>query len=283
MDITVVVPTYNDGRDLEPTLRALAAQTVPHKLIVVDNGSGDPPTALVARYGATLLHESKPGSYAARNRALKDIKGGIVAFTDSDCRPRPDWLEQATKQLGDEIVVGDVRNVAANPDKPTLTERYEMLRGFPIADYASQGFGVTANLVTKRSVLKAVGGFDDTLLSNGDKDFCLRAGEAGFPVRFVPAAIVDHPARRRFGELASKFRRIEGGEFSLETRGRRWRALLQKWLLWPIVPVRFLARYKKAQGLSLGDMFVVGWVLQGIRWVRAVERTRLCFGGSPRR
>ena len=280
--ITVVVPTFNDPR-LRDCLRALDAQTVPCEVVVVDNGSDESPDAICEAHGAKLVHEATPGSYAARNRGLHEVATRIVAFTDADCRPAPDWLERLTQGLGDEVVVGDVRNEPAG-GRSTLTERYDVLRGFPIQRYAAEGYGVTANLATTRHVLDAIGGFNAGLRSSGDKDLCLRAQEAGFGFRFVPEAVVRHPARRRFGELASKYRRIEGGDFLRETPGRRWLAMVQKWLLWPLPPIRFLVGLKHdGTAPRWRDVLLIGWILQGLRWVRAVERTRLVFGGTPRR
>lgn len=281
--VTVIVPTYNDDR-LGACLQALDAQTVPCDVVVVDNGSDDPPHALCEAHGAKLVHEPAPGSYAARNRGLKEVRTPIVAFTDADCQPAPDWLERLSTGLGQEVVVGDVVNVPRDPARPTMIERYEVMRGFPIHQYARDGYGVTANLATTKAVLDKIGGFDAKLRSSGDKDVCLRAAKAGFPVRFVPGAVVAHPARQRFGELAAKYRRLEGGDFLRETPGRRWRALVQKWLLWPIPPIRFLAGFKRdGTAPRWRDLLLIGWVLQGLRFVRAVERTRLCFGGTPRR
>lgn len=279
--ITVVVPTYNDER-LRDCLEALDAQTVPCEVVVVDNGSDDPPHALCEQFGATLVHEPRPGSYAARNRGLQEVRTRIVAFTDADCRPAPDWLEHLTTGIEEEVVVGDVRNEAG--PRPSLVARYDVLRGFPIRNYAAQGYGVTANLATTKAVLEALGGFEARLRSSGDKDLCLRAQAAGFGFRFVPEALVRHPARSRFSELAAKYRRLEGGDFLRETPGRRWRALVQKWLLWPLPPVRFLVGLKRdGTAPRWRDVLLIAWVLQGLRGVRAVERTRLCFGGTPRR
>lgn len=280
--ITVIVPTYNDGR-LRDCLRALDAQTVPCEVVVVDNGSDESPDAICEAHGATLVHEATPGSYAARNRGLQEATTRIIAFTDADCRPHSNWLEHLTAGIQDEVVVGDVRNEPAG-SKATWTERYDVLRGFPIERYAKEGYGVTANLATTRTVIDTLGGFDARLRSSGDKDFCLRAQKAGFGFRYEPQAIVRHPARRKFSELASKYRRLEGGDFVRDSPGRRWRALVQKWLLWPIPPVRFLIGLKRdGTAPRWRDVVLIGWVLQGLRWVRAVERTRLCFGGAPRR
>src|SRR5262245_37657845 len=97
--VSVIVPVWNSPELIAICLSALTAQTYPRdrfEVLVVDNASTDS-TAEVARSFpiATVLLERTPGSYHARNRALKEARGEYVAFTDADCIPAPDWLEKA--------------------------------------------------------------------------------------------------------------------------------------------------------------------------------------------
>ena len=94
--VAVVIPVWNGRTILGRCLDALERQTLPRErfdIIVVDNGSTDG-TADIARGYAnvTVLEEPTPGSYAARNTALADVRAPITAFTDADCIPDPDWL-----------------------------------------------------------------------------------------------------------------------------------------------------------------------------------------------
>src|SRR5690606_16589320 len=93
--VTVVVPVYNDVQRLRTCVAALLAQDYPAErveVLVVDNAS-DVDVSVALPAGETrvrLLHESRRGSYAARNRALTEATGEVLAFTDADCLPRPD-------------------------------------------------------------------------------------------------------------------------------------------------------------------------------------------------
>lgn len=70
------------------------------EIIVVNNAPDDKaPETLVLPENCILLGEEKPGSYAARNKALSIAKGDIYAFTDSDCQPQDNWLEVAVGYL----------------------------------------------------------------------------------------------------------------------------------------------------------------------------------------
>ena len=99
MPLTVIVPARNERRNIGNCLQALAAQTrVPDQVIVVDNGSTDGTGDFVrserARYphmNVELTIETAPGPAAARNCGIRMAQGSIIAFTDADCIPEPQW------------------------------------------------------------------------------------------------------------------------------------------------------------------------------------------------
>ena len=69
-------------------------------VVVVDNASTEDVAAAVpADERFTLLVEPRRGSYAARNTGLGVARGEVLAFTDADCRPDPDWLTEAVAEL----------------------------------------------------------------------------------------------------------------------------------------------------------------------------------------
>lgn len=93
--ISVVVPTYNRAALLPATLDAILAQTLPpREVIVVDDGSTDDTGAVLARYGARIrsLRIPNSGDLVARNAGLREARGDLVAFCDSDDLWKPDFL-----------------------------------------------------------------------------------------------------------------------------------------------------------------------------------------------
>ncbi len=102
MNVSVVIPTYNRAHSLQHTLEALRAQTVPGcptwELIVVNNNSSDDTHAVVnaatAAFPVALHHvfEPRQGINPARNAGIERAKGSIIAFTDDDVLPAPDWV-----------------------------------------------------------------------------------------------------------------------------------------------------------------------------------------------
>src|SRR5215217_5319918 len=97
--VSIIIPTYHDWARLELCIEAIKSQSYPAHLIeviIVNNDPDDsPPEMFKIEPNIKLISESKPGSYAARNTALENISGEIVAFTDSDCIPDIDWISNA--------------------------------------------------------------------------------------------------------------------------------------------------------------------------------------------
>lgn len=214
--VSVVVPVKDDGGALERCLTALAAQDYPadrFEVVVADNGSAHDPAPVVERFAmARLVREPRPGSYAARNAALATSRGEVLAFTDADCVPTPSWLREAVSALAgrDMIVAGNVDVFARNRRRPHPAEAFEVLRGFPQQTYVSRapGFSVTANMITTRAVIEAVGAFDTRLRSGGDAEWGRRATSSGIPIAYAATCVVRHPARSGYGALYAKLRRV---------------------------------------------------------------------------
>jgi glycosyltransferase involved in cell wall biosynthesis len=210
--VAVVVPVHDDAVRLARCLAALAAQTHrAEEVLVVDDGSREPVRApdgvRVLRAGATSR-----GSYAARNAGVAATRADVVAFTDADCLPAPDWLERGLAALdGADRVAGPVE-VVPRGRRPGAVELYDARTAFPQEHFVrAWGFGATANLLVRRAVLDAVGPFDVRLRSGGDADWGQRATAAGFGLRYAPDVVVRHPARATLAELAEKTVRTARG------------------------------------------------------------------------
>ena len=223
--VSVVVPVHDDAEGLRSCLAALREQDLPagsFEVIVCDNGSRSDPvteadTAPCSDEEApdvTLITTGEPGSYRARNRCLPHARGGVLAFTDADCRPHPTWLSAGLADLdrsGGDLLAGRVATYARH-DPPTPVELFEVETAFPQEKYVTtMSFGVTANLFVRRDVFEAVGPFDEGLLSGGDREFCERAVRCGHRITYSASAVVDHPARSTVAELAVKAERVLAG------------------------------------------------------------------------
>lgn len=233
--VTVVVPVRDGAGSLARCLDALAAQedAAPYEVVVVDNGSTDRSAEVAAGHhiGARVVTEPTPGSYAARNAGVAAAAGSILAFTDADCEPHPGWLDAGARAAENADLVGG--RVVATADPLDPVERYDAaLYLDQEAFVAEQGFAATANLFVRTDVAREVGGFDATLRSGGDLEFCQRAVHAGYRLVYAPDAVVGHRPRSSYGELWRLHRRLGAGWAVLARQGKRppfWRDAALRW------------------------------------------------------
>lgn len=234
--ISVVIPHLNQPELLALCLEALACQSFDRdrtEIVVVDNGSRTRPESAVARHpGVRLVTEVEPGPGPARNRGVALSRAPLIAFTDADCIPEPDWLSRIVERFGAEpetgIIGGEVRVFAADPARPTSTEAFDIVYGFRQArQIAKQNFAATANLAVRRQVFEAVGPFAGISVAE-DMDWGQRAAGRGFPTRFAPDALVRHPARRAMADLRRQWDRHIDHHHRMQARRRFGRPL---WLL----------------------------------------------------
>lgn len=248
---------------------ALRAQTVTERqIVVVDDGSRDATARAAAAANVEVVRlERSVGAYAARNAGLERATAPVVAVTDADCRPAPDWLAQglAALEAGGADLVGGRIDMALSPE-PTLAEVLDVAWGLDqrrcVEDW---GFAATANLLVRRRVLDAIGPFNPRLRSGGDDEFSKRAVAAGFRLAYAPEAAVAHVPRRRGRAVARKALRVGRGGGRLRHHGsgpvaqrprlwtdlRRWRpradvpglerAVAQGYELTPLRRARLLA------------------------------------------
>jgi GT2 family glycosyltransferase len=224
--VSVVVPVRNGARTLPACLDALAMQEpipgVAVDVIVVNNGSSDASREIAATHPAVtrVVTEARPGSYAARNAGLAVADGDLIAFTDADCIPAPDWLRHGVIAVsrGSDLVAGHV--TPRMSDAPSLWERFDAGHHVDQRKYVEVlGFGATANLFVRRHVLEGVGSFDAAMASGGDRELCRRAVTAGFQLAYAPEAVVSHGSRRTALETWRLHRRLGVGLSQLHERG----------------------------------------------------------------
>ena len=217
--VSVVVPVWNDALRLKTCLGALANQDYPadrYEVIVVDNGSSDDPASVVAGFPEMqLLREPRPASDAARNAGLEAARGPILAFTDSDCIPCPDWIRCGVDALGrlarPGLIAGRIDVTVPDVTHASLAELHDLAIAFLQQRCVRRShYGATANVFTRREVFDAVGPFRSDLLYGGDAEWGGRVYRSGRPVVYADGARVSHPARKTVGALIQRTRRGAG-------------------------------------------------------------------------
>ena len=222
LGVSVIIPTYRDTETLKRCLDALHLQEYPEKhleIIVVNNDPNDDLSYLAKDFPKLIiLSESKAGSYAARNKGISRANKEIIAFTDSDCIPKRDWIKNAVLFFNSHpecaILGGRVNKKFINPDSPTLIELYDQLSYHLQEKYISKyHFAVTANIFVRKNIFSKIGMFNEELKSGGDSEFGNRAWLKGYQICYDPKILVSHRAIHNLNKLVGKTRRIAGGKF----------------------------------------------------------------------
>ena len=208
--VTVVIPTRNRREMLRAGLESLLCQSYPkdrYEVMVVDNGSSDGTDEMVTEMEVRsdrlirYLRQENRGPAMARNRGIREGKGEIVAFTDSDCLAHPDWLKAGVHALlqGDRIglISGRVLPVTGKP----VTFLTRTVR----RDGESLSYP-TCNIFYRRTALEQVGGFAasfmhhqtfrNTSVGGEDADLGWRVKRVGWKSGFAPEAVVYHEVCR---------------------------------------------------------------------------------------
>ena len=241
--VSFVVPVRNDATRLEVCLRSISRNghgSDRIEIIVVDNGSTDDSAAVARRFGAAVLRIENARVAELRNQGARRATGDVLAFIDADNEIAAGWVYAALEclRLSNTAVVGALYQPPV--DGTWVQRTYGYLRGIPSGQHDTDWLG-SGNLAVSRTVFESIGGFDTTLETCEDVDFCHRVRALG--LRVVSDArlkSIHHGDPRTLREVFSSER--WRGRDNLRVSFRRpivWAAVLSAVL--PIV-----------QGISLG-------------------------------
>jgi glycosyltransferase involved in cell wall biosynthesis len=210
--VSVVVPARNAAGTIAATLAALAAQDLsePYEVVVVDDGSDDD-TGAVAEGSpgpVRVVRVTGDGPGPARNAGASSSRGAVLAFTDADCVPSPDWLRRGLAAMGDaDLVQGRVE-----PDPGAHLGPFD----HTVWVVGESGLYETANLFIRRDLFDRLGGFEDFLGARIGKPLAedawlgWRARRSGARTAFSPDALVHHAVipRRPAGYVSERLRLV---------------------------------------------------------------------------
>ena len=191
--VSVVVPARDAAATLAATLDALAAQrdAPPYDVVVVDNGSHDETVAIAEAHALRPRVVRRPrgdGPGAARNDGVAAAAAQVIAFTDADCEPAPEWLAEGSAALAG-------ADFAQGPIRPRPGHRGPFDRTLDVG--VETGLYETANLFARRAWIERAGGFRDFIETGGapfgeDAAMVWRARRLGAVTTYAPRAVVHH-------------------------------------------------------------------------------------------
>ena len=188
--VSIVMPAYNVAQYLGDAVRSVLAQTFDDfELLIVDDGSTDATPAIARTHAAAdrrvrVLQKPNGGISSARNAAMGVAQGGLIAILDGDDLWEPGYLEAQVGILRDRpeisIVTGNAWFLGGRLDgrlaRPCPDRRPEP----DLAAMLEDETAVFIMSVFRREVYETIGGFDESLRTNEDYDYWLRAACRGF-------------------------------------------------------------------------------------------------------
>ena len=211
------------------SLLPLQAAT-PFELLVVDNAPSDERTASVCaeNEGVSYVREPVAGLNFARNRAIAQARGDVVAFLDDDVVVHPGWLAGLLGAWRDHpdagAITGLVMPLRLDTEAQVLFERRGgFRRGFVPLRYGATEFrdamhpcgagkfGAGANMSLRKRLVQELGGFDEALDTGkplpggGDLDIFYRVLRSGAILAYEPRMAVFHDHREEMRVLARQY------------------------------------------------------------------------------
>ena len=215
IDISVVVPAYNEEKYIGDCLKSLINQQTDksYEVIVVDNNSQDD-TAKVAlgfkdKLNLRVILEKKQGRGAARARGFREALGDIILSTDADTILYPGWIKTLVSPIGGEIAatitsskvndLGFLKNTLFNLLQPFFTLLFMWVFGH----YWLGGF----SFAILKTAYKKSGGFNVNIGTYEDADLAFRVSKIG-KIKFINKPVIFSGRRFKKSLLAGLYQYI---------------------------------------------------------------------------
>lgn len=230
--ITVAVCTRNRPADLSRCLESLDRIAYSHlDILIIDNASDDDATRrIISDYPSfRYIFEPNPGLSIARNRAIHEAKGDIIAFTDDDVIVDQNWVGAIVRAFHDNPRIMAITGLVVPFELETEPQWiFETMDGFgrglrsrwlsaagkkhiAITHGGTGKYGTGANMAFRRELFDRIGYFDPclgagTLTTGGeDLDMFFRVIKEGYTLLYEPEAIVYHRHRRHYDDLRCQY------------------------------------------------------------------------------
>jgi glycosyltransferase involved in cell wall biosynthesis len=281
-EVTVVIVNYNQERFLREAVASVQAQTVPVRIIVVDDASTDESGAILDALPSSiqvLRRRTNGGVVAARNEGLAAVETPLVVFLDADDMLRPRFVELTQSALGrahDErlaIVYTAARRLYSEPVGRLRRRRgYFLSKAFDPALLALENFISNTSLL-RTDALREVGGYAAAMepLGHEDWELFVALAERGWRGRLLPRPLFCyriHPSGRNasslqhYSDVQREIRHRHPGPFLRAESLRAWESVNE--------------RFVEATQLAWCLLDLLAWWRSAISARRAAGRSNGC-------
>lgn len=204
--VTFVIPAHNAAQTIERSLQSLRRQSVAGwRAIVVDDGSTDATATVVESMTSldtriTLERQCNGGVSAARNAGLSKTSDPWVVFMDADDWVEPDFLERMLSRTEDgkavEVVRCGFRRLSASGAEFYRSPPDHADQKTFFQDLARTCVGAVHSYMTKTDLVRALGGFDESLRTCEEWDLWQRVARSGARLATVPEHLAVYQMRK---------------------------------------------------------------------------------------
>jgi len=191
--LSFIVPAFNEQGYIGNTLKQLHnfAPCCMYEVIIIDNGSTDNTVEIAESFNDTVLACPTGTIAAVRNQGVNESKGNILVFLDADVELTQDWKDNIESTIAQIIetplLITGSRCLAPQTTNIINNNWFNILSISGSTTYINSG-----HLITSKVLFEKISGFDESLKTAEDHDFCMRAKEAGAQISPVPALKVIH-------------------------------------------------------------------------------------------
>jgi len=217
--VTVVMPAYNVAPYIGEAIQSVLAQSFADlELLVIDDGSTDDSRAIAEQYArhdrrVRVLRKPNGGISSARNLGLQAASGALIAILDSDDVWLPGYLETQVAILDAQpaihIVTANAWFLGSRLDGLPARPWPDTRPAPDLLQMLADEEAIFIMCIFRRTVYETIGGFDESLRTNEDYDYWLRAAVAGFRFHRNDAPLGRY--RRRDDSLSASEVRMVGG------------------------------------------------------------------------
>jgi GT2 family glycosyltransferase len=292
---SVVIPAYNAKASISKCLDGLVNQSIDrseYEVIVVDDGSTDSTADIVQDFeNVRLIKQDNQGPASARNNGAKHATGDIILFTDSDCIPEKNWIEQMIRPFNDNAEIVGVKGIYKTDQKELIArfvqaeyeDKYDVLKRDQYIDFVdtySAGF--------KRKVFLEFGGYDTSfpVACAEDVELSFRMFSRGYKMVFNPNAIVSHrhPATLT-GYLKKKYKfafwrilAVRKNPNKIIKDSHTPQIMKLQLLFFPLLIISLLATIFYPRAIYLGFLVIAVFIISTIPFLKKVIKKDIAVG-----
>jgi len=191
MKLSIITPMYNSEQYIGRMIQSLMNLDYPRdqiEIIIIDNGSDDDSVLIVQKMGIKCTVMKGASISQMRNAGASMASGKVLGFVDSDCLVDRDWAQKAISYISDDVgIVGGYYGLGDSPG--WIEKTWHSLKKDIVGEVS---FVSAGNMVIKAKLFSKMGGFDESIETGEDWDFCQRVIRAGYRVVNNPLLNVKH-------------------------------------------------------------------------------------------